>query len=389
MDPARHPVSHPAEAWAELRDQHPVAWCELEQGKGFWVISRYADIAALHRDTVRLSSRRGNVVQTVLAGGDSAGGRMLVVTDPPRHTEVRRILQRAFTRQAMAQLSEILAGATRQAVADLVAKGGGDFATEVAAKVPAIAMCELFAVPEPARPRMLELTMAAMGTEATDASPPQAAAAAKRELLEYFSDLLTARREQPGTDLVSLMAAGRSGADSLTDAEILLNCYNIIVGGDETTRFSSSGAALAFTQFPGQWQRIREDEETIDAAVEEIFRWTTPATHVARTATSEIELHGVRILAGDVVTLWNRSANRDGTVFTDPYAFDVSRAANKHLALGHGPHFCLGAPLARLELGLLLRELRAQVVELWVDGPVEYIESSVLAGIRHLPVKVR
>jgi cytochrome P450 len=110
---------------------------------------------------------------------------------------------------------------------------------------------------------------------------------------------------------------------------------------------------------------------------------------VARTATSEIELHGLRIRAGDVVTLWNRSANRDRSVFTDPYAFDVSRAANKHLALGHGPHFCLGAPLARLELRLLLHELRTQVTELRVDGPVEYIESSVLAGIRHLPVKVR
>ncbi|MET7878902.1 cytochrome P450 [Micromonospora profundi] len=386
IDPARHPVPDPADPWVTLRARHPVAWCEGENGQGFWVIARYADIAAVYRDTGRLSSQQGNVLATIMAGGDSAGGRMLVVTDPPRHTDMRRVLQGAFSPRAMARILDALTSATRDTLGALVCRGGGDFAREVAAVIPLLTMCELFDVPAAERPRMLDLTMAAMGTEREARAGGQAAA--QREILQYYAHLLALRRTDPGPDIVSLMAAEQPDGTTLTDAEILLNCYNIIIGGNETTRFSASGGVLALIEHPEQWQRLQEDESLLDSAVEEVLRWTTPATHVARTATTDIVLQGVEIKAGDIVTLWNTSANRDEQVFADPYTFDIGRTPNRHLALGHGPHFCLGGPLARTELRLLLSEMRRQVPELKLDGPLEWIGSSVLAGLSRLPLAV-
>ncbi|MGI5467560.1 cytochrome P450 [Streptomyces sp. CA-132043] len=387
IDPALHPDPDACDAWRELRAERPVVWCESDDGgPGFWAVTRYRDIAAVYRDTARLSSEQGNMLGTLLSGGDSAGGRMLVVTDPPRHTAVRRMLMGAFSARAMAPVEESVRAATRSLVAALVEAGSGDFVSDVAAQIPLVAICELLAVPSADRAEMLEMTMAALGADGSEESRAEAAEA-QQEILLYYAGLLPGRRKAPGEDIVSLLATQEAEGAPLSDAEALLNCYNIIIGGDETTRLSSAGAALALMEHPGQWQRLREDEGLLDPAVEEVLRWTTPVTHIGRTATVDIELRGRHIDAGSIVTLWNISANRDEEIFEDPYRFDISRTPNRHLTLGHGPHFCLGGPLARVELRVMLEELRRQVGALEPTGPVERVTSSFLTGVSRLPVR--
>ncbi|QEV21830.1 cytochrome P450 [Streptomyces alboniger] len=387
IDPAVHPDPDTCDTWRELREKHPVVRCETgDGGPGFWAVTRYRDIAAVYRDTARLGSEQGNMLGTLLTGGDSAGGQMLVVTDPPRHTAVRRMLMGAFSARAMAPVVDSVRIATRGLVGALVEAGGGDFVADVAAQIPLIAICELLDVPPADRAAMLEMTMAALGAEGSRESREEAARA-QHEILLYYAGLLPGRRKAPGEDIVSLLATEEADGVRLSDAEVLLNCYNIIIGGDETTRLSSAGAALALMENPEQWERLRQDEGLLDPAVEEVLRWTTPVTHVGRTATVDIELRDRRITAGSIVTLWNISANRDAEIFEEPYRFDISRSPNRHLTLGHGPHFCLGGPLARVELRVMLEELRRQVGELEPAGPVERITSSFLTGVSRLPVR--
>ncbi|MFD7065172.1 cytochrome P450 [Streptomyces sp. NPDC059906] len=389
IDPAVHPDPDACEAWRTLRVEHPVCWVEAQDGApGFWVVTRYQDIAAIYRNTAQLSSAQGNMLGTLLTGGDSAGGKMLVVTDPPRHSEVRRILQGGFSARAMATIVDSVRVATRHLVSSLADAGGGDFAEDVAAQIPLIAICELLDVPEADRTKMLDLTMAAMGADGSAAAAADAAAA-QRDILFYYAGLLPQRRKAPGADIVSLLATQEVNGTRLSDAEVLLNCYNIIIGGDETTRLSSAGAALALIEHPDAWQRLRQEEDLLDSAVEEVLRWTTPATHIGRTAKTDITIRDCEIQAGDIVTLWNVSANRDEDVFADPYRFDIARKPNKHLTLGHGPHFCLGGPLARIELRVMLEELRTQIAHLELAGPVERLRSSFLTGVSRLPVRVK
>jgi cytochrome P450 len=172
----------------------------------------------------------------------------------------------------------------------------------------------------------------------------------------------------------------------LTDEEVLLNCYNLVIGGDETARLAMSGGLLALIQNPAQLARLRAEPDLIEPAVEEILRWTTPASHIGRTVTADTEVAGVPMAAGDVVTLWLKSANRDETVFDRPEVFDIGRSPNKHATFGHGQHFCLGAHLSRVEIRALLRTLIDEVTDIRQTGEPAYQESNFLTGVNSLPV---
>lgn len=387
VDPAVHPDPDACPTWARLRAECPVAWVEPRDGRrGFWVLTKYHDIGAVYRNSAQLSSARGNMLSTLLHGGDSASGRMLVVTDPPRHTEVRRVLQQGFSARAMRPIEESLRVAAEQLVSRAVEREVCEFSSEVAAQIPLLAVCELLAVPRSDRNRMLEMTMAAMHDDGSPAAA-ESAAAARRDILLYYAELLPQRRRVPAEDVVSLLASAVVDGKRLSDAEVLLNCYNIIIGGDETTRLSAVGGVLALAEHRAEWDELK-DTGAVDAATEEILRWTTPATHIGRVAIDDVTVRGRHIARGDAVTLWNVSANRDGEVFDEPFSFDVSRAPNAHLTLGHGRHFCLGGPLARVELQVLLRALLGRVARIELAGPPSRLRSTFLAGVSELPVRL-
>jgi cytochrome P450 len=368
--------------WRTLRDEAPV----YRHPHGFWVITRYADVVAIYKDPARFSSEHGNVLSTLAAGGDSAAGRMLVVTDGPSHRRMRTAIVDSLRPSTMSALAERLRARTSELVRRMTTGEPFDFATDIAEHLPMGTICDLMSIPAGDRSELLECNKRALSSDTAGATESDALLA-RSEILAYLAELVQERREHTGDDVVSALITHRPGDGTpLTDEEIVSNCYSLLIGGDESSRMSAICGVLAFCDYPDEWRRVRAGEVSVDAAVEEVFRWTTPAMHVGRRATRAADFGGQRIGEGDVVTLWNISANRDETVFKHPDAFVADRRPNRHLAFGYGPHFCVGAQLGRLELKILLDTLRTSVTQMNLAGEPLRVYSNFLFGYSTLPV---
>ncbi|XTZ13619.1 cytochrome P450 [Micromonospora echinospora] len=385
-DPATFVNHEPGEFWAGVRDHDPVFWHESGAGRpGFWVVSRHADVLACYADPVRLSSARGTVLDVLLRGPDSAGGRMLAVSDRPRHRDLRAVMLRAFSPRVLGEVSDLVHRRAGELIRRVTQGGAFDFAADVAEHIPMGTICDLLSIPDADRPAMLGWNKEALSSDEAEADP-FAALAARNEILLYFTDLAARRRARPGDDVISLIATAVIGDELLPLEDVALNCYSLILGGDESSRVSAICAVKAFADFPDQWRAVRDGTVSIDTAVEEVLRWATPALHFARTATTDLDLAGRWIRAGEIVTLWNISANFDERSFASPNRFDVGRRPNKHVSFGHGPHFCLGAYLGRAELHALLTALAGHVTHIERAGPARRIYSNFLNGHSSLPV---
>lgn len=373
--------------WRQLRTTRPLHWHPpTGDAPGFWVISRYADVMALYKDNKRLTSEKGNVLVTLLAGGDSAAGRMLAVTDGAPHRNLRNVLLKAFSPQALKPITDRVRENTTRLVVEAVRRGECDFATDVAEHIPMNTISDLLGVPTADREFLLNLNKSALssneeGQSATDAW------LARNEILLYFNELVAERRAKPTEDVISLLANSTVNGEPLSEEVIVLNCYSLILGGDETSRLSMIDAVRTFSEHPDQWQLLRDREVTLESATEEVLRWATPAMHFGRRAVTNLELHDQVIAAGDIVTLWNSSANRDEEVFADPYVFDLNRSPNKHITFGYGPHFCLGAYLGRVEVNAMLDALRTYSTGFEITGEPQRIHSNFLTGLCGLPVR--
>ncbi|MBV6698106.1 cytochrome P450 [Kitasatospora aureofaciens] len=373
--------------WRRMRADHPVHWHAGDGNQpGFWVVSRYADVMALYRDDKRLTSEKGNVLVTLLAGGDSAAGQMLAVTDGQRHKDLRNVMLKAFSPRALAKVTELVRANTRALMADAVRRGTGDFAAEVASVIPMTTVGGLLGVPQKDHPYLLGLTKSSLSSDDADQAPEEAFLA-RNEILLYFSDLVADRRENPQDDVITTLTQSDINGVPLTDQDIVFNCYSLILGGDETSRLSMIEALYALSREPEQWQRLKSGEVTLESAVEEILRWASPAMNFGRRALVDFEVAGSTVRSGDVVTLWNISANRDDTVFEDPFRLDLARTPNKHITFGYGPHFCLGAYLARVEVKEMLDALRTFSTGFELTGEPRRIHSNLMTGMSYLPVR--
>ncbi|GGP83435.1 cytochrome P450 [Streptomyces sindenensis] len=385
-DPATYHSHDLAGYWRTLRTERPVfRHSESPQGPPFWVISRYADVMNIYRDGDRFVSAKGNLLTTLLNGGDSAAGKMLAVTDGTRHREVRKVLLKAFSPKKLDQVADRVRRNTRARVASVVERGSCDFASDVAVHIPMTTICDLLGVPEEDRDMLLKLNKSALSSDDPDATEDDERMA-RNQILMYFSELAEERREDPQDDVISALATATIDGKELTEDEIVFNCYSLIIGGDETSRLSMIGGVQAFTEFPDQWEALRTGAVSVESATEEILRWVTPTMHFGRVARYDTVLHGELIKAGDPVTLWHSSANFDEETFGDPYRFDLARTPNKHVTFGYGPHFCLGAYLARVEIAALLTNLVEMVSRIDLSGEVVRIHSNFLSGISGLPV---
>ena len=388
-DPRLHAEHDLTELWLHLRASDPVYWHPGGAGHdGFWVITRHRDVAAVYRDTARFSSEHGNVLDTLLAGRDTAAGQMLAVTNGQRHARLRALVARGFT---AASLKPVIAGVrsgTRRLITEAVERGSCDFASEVAAGIPLAATCDLLGVPQQDRSYILSLTSSALGS---DHGVPTAADtfSAKSEILLYFADLASQRRRRAARDLVSVLVSEEVDGCPLTEDEIIFNCYSILLGGDETTRLAMIGAVLALVEHPTQWRAVKDGSVSVESAAEEMLRWTTPALHSGRTATGDFAFAGKFIEQGDIVTIWPAAANRDDAQFADPDRLDLSRNPNRHLAFAHGPHFCIGSYLARVEITAVLTVLRELAAQIELAGPPRRVYSNFLSGMCSLPVTIR
>ncbi|CAM5645810.1 hypothetical protein SANTM175S_05715 [Streptomyces antimycoticus] len=291
--------------WRRLRADHPLYWHPPVDGKpGFWVVSRYADVMALYRDNQRLTSEKGNVLVTLLAGGDSAAGQMLAVTDGRRHKDLRNVMLKAFSPRALSKVAALVRVNARRMIADAVRRGEGDFAAEVASVIPLTTVGGLLGVPVKDHSYLLGLTKSSLSSDEADQAPEEAFLA-RNEILLYFSDLVAERRADPQDDVISTLTASEIDGVPLTDQDIVFNCYSLILGGDETSRLTMIDSLYSLSREPEQWKRLKEGSVTLESAAEEALRWATPAMNFGRTALVDI-MAGGTIKAGDVVTLCER-----------------------------------------------------------------------------------
>lgn len=387
--PAVHAEYDLSAVWRHLRCEHPLYWHPPMGGNpGFWVLTRHADVMNVFRDGQRFTSTSGNVLETLLAGGDSATGRMLAVTDGPRHLAVRRIITGALTPEVLDAMAERIEAHIRVLVQQALERDDRDFGRDVAAALPLATICDMLAVPDGDRPFIHRLGSSSVSSHQAEHTTTDAWTA-KNELLAYFLELAEDRRLAPGQDLVSLLANATVRGRPLGDDEIVFNCYSLILGGDETTRLAMTGAVLALAEHPAQWRALQQGDVSIDSAVEEVLRWTNPSRHLGRTATEPVGIGGGRIEAGDIVTVWVASANVDEREFDRPEEFRLDRTPNRHLTFAYGPHFCLGARLGRIQLAATLRALRDLVASIEITGAPERVYSNFLGGVCNLPVLLK
>ncbi len=396
----------PHEEFARLRREAPVAWLdEAQPNSGFWSVHRYADIMAASRDVATFSSARGVSFEEP-TDEDMAARRTIIDTDPPVHTKLRKIVSGSFSQRAVAVYQHFVEGLTEHvldAALDAgLADGEFDFVDAVAKEVPIRVLARVMGLPEARLDQFIDLgdrliantdpevTDVVWGRDDTDAyrrypfrSPYG------KQLWDLGREIVAGRLRAPGDDLLSTLLRAEVDGDRLSEVD-LDNFFSIlVVAGNETTRIAIAQGILAFCEHPDQWERLRAEPALLGAATDEVLRWSCPTHFMRRTAAADAEFGGAPIRAGDKVVLWYVSGNRDEAEFADPDAFDIGRSPNQHLSFGRGgPHLCLGAHLARLEVRVVLAALARRVARFELAGPPRRIRSNFTNGLRELPVRV-
>ena len=408
---------YPWETWDWMRRESPVHWYECEDYDPFWAITRYADVLEvskrsdvfLNSGRLRLFSkiedhlmREGLRGRAVANGWDPDEPLDLVFMDDPRHKEFRLLTAEAFTPGRLARMDQRVGQLAVEFARDFGAALDRDrsagratnLVTEFSSKLPQAIICEMLGLPSDDWPKLLGWTNALVGAADDDyrlegEEPILAAARASEELRDYFGRWIEECRSHgtSGRGLSTALLEGRVAGEGLTEQQLQGYFTLILTAGSETTRNALTGGVYALLQHPAELQRLCADPDLMGPAVEEVLRWTSPVIQFARTAARDYELAGVRIRAGEDVAIFYPSANRDETVFSEPYRFDVGRRPNHHLAFGHGAHFCLGANLARRELKAMLTALLPILPGLEIAGAPELVPHLHVAGIKGLPLR--
>jgi cytochrome P450 len=393
----------PYEYFDWLRTHEPVYWHpEPAPNHGFWVVSKYDDLVAVHRDFRTFSSEVGHVAIEELQPDELAARQSMLETDPPKHTRLRRIVSQFFTPRAVGAYEDFVRGLARELLDATLPLREFDFVDEIAAPYPINVLVRILGAPPEDAPRLVELgdrMIANADPDYSDAVVDQEDTSKYRlltfrspaavELAEYGAALAESRRAEPRDDLVSKLVNAEVDGESLTDREFSNFFALLVIAGNETTRQALSRTLQILAEHPAELRELGDDPGLIPTALEEILRFATPVLYFRRTATVETELSGVRIRAGDKVTTWYVSANFDEDAFPDPYRFDIRREPNEHVSFGKfGPHYCLGAYLARLEMRVMLEELLPRIRSVEVTGPAPRVRSNFINGVKKLPVRV-
>ena len=374
--PSFHVSPHRFGLWAEARREYPVAWTESATYGDFWSVTTHGFAREVLQNARHFSSASGMRLGANERAVALASGKMLVVTDGANHRRLRAAHTAWLSSSAIDRIRPGVEHDIENLVAQLIAEGGSfDAVTGLGAIVARQVLARVLGIPQADWAELGRLTDAAYATNVA-----QDADEAHGQLLMYLYELLEQRRVNPQDDFVTALSQAAVDGRPLTDDEILLNCDGMLTGGLETTPLAVSGALVAFARDPASWQRLRGHPELLDAAVEEILRWTSPPAHVMRTATTDVSLGEARIRAGDRVVVWIPSANRDEAVFPDGERLKVDRDPNPHLSFGGGPHYCVGAVLARLELRILLTVLTRLVSAIAETGREVRKQSNFLHG---------
>jgi cytochrome P450 len=390
----------PHDVFTRLRQEAPILHHPAgtsKDGEGFWVLSSYADCAAAGSDIALFSSEKGG---DRIAGGthidDLPTGlftsTLINMSDDPLHQALKDVMSPAVSADALSTLGPRMREQAAAIVTEAAGRGSFDFQRDVAAKFAVTTIALLLGVPEADWPKFLGWTDIAMGYEDRNTGvATNRSQLAQLGMFNYAVKLLRARKAEPTGDLASLIASGEFPPDTgveLTDAVRRANFNLLSLAGTEPPRGALSIGMLTLLEHPDQWQLLRDDPSLLTGAVEEMLRWSSPTPYNRRTVTRDTEISGVPMRAGEKVTLWWASANRDEAVFADPFDFDIRRDPNPHLAFGMGGHSCLGEQLGRLEMALLFQALLDQEVSLESAGQVTWARHNKHTVILEMPVKL-
>lgn len=386
--------------FTKLRDEAPVSFhaepvpppdSTFPQGPGFWAITRYADVMQVSRDPDTFHSAPSVNIPDIPPEIAEWLGSMINM-DAPKHTKLRLIVNRGFTPRQVARIEDTVREQAREIVERVAPLGECDFVSEIAAALPLQIICDMMGIPRDDNKRIFELTNVILGVGDPEyVQSMEDLMAAGMELFQYGLNLAEDRLANPRDDIATaLMHAeieDENGRHRLTASELGSFFLLLVVAGNETTRNAISHGMLALTQHPDQRKIWLEDFDAVaPSAVEEIVRWATPVIHFRRTATRDTVVGGREIRAGEKVVMFYNSANRDERAFVDPYRFDVTRTPNEHVGFGAGgPHFCLGANLARREIRVMFEELLHRLPDIEVTGEPAMLQSAFIHGIKRMP----
>ena len=381
-----------------LRENEPVAWVDNKPFLPFWAITKHADIMDIERNNeLWLSAPRPLLMpadlDAALIADRKAGTGLetLIHMDDPHHRDVRKIGADWFRPKAMRDLKVRVDELAKRYVDRMRDIGPEcDFVEEIAVNFPLYVILSLLGLPEDDFPRMLKLTQEMFGGQDEEhqrGGTPEDMLAVLMDFFMYFAKLTAARRENPTDDLASAIANGTIDGQPLSDMDTASFYVIVASAGHDTTKDAISGGLRALIENPDQLQRLRENMDLMPLAVEEMIRWATPVKEFMRTAAEDTEVRGVKIAKGENVYLAYVSGNRDEDVFDDPFAFDIGRDPNKHVAFGYGVHFCLGAALARMEMNSFFTELVPRLKSIELAGPPQLSATTFVGGLKHLPIR--
>ncbi|PRX43413.1 cytochrome P450 [Prauserella shujinwangii] len=403
FDPRVFAQGIPHEAFRRLRDTAPVAWQEEHEvldwpaGPGYWAVTRYEDVRHVLRAPEVYSSWLGATqIRDPEPGDLDFIRRMILNMDPPEHQRLRRLVSAVFTRRRLERSAERIARRARALLDAVAPRGECDLPVEVTDDFPLANLADLIGVPAEDRQLLLHWTNRVIGYQdpehaevvrGPDGKPVNPRSPAMlRDMFDYAQRLAARKRAEPGDDLMTALVQAEVDGRSLDEAELEMFFFLMVIAGNDTVRSALPGGVLALAEHPGEYRRLRADRSLLPAAVEEMLRWHPPVLSFRRTATRDVELRGQRIRRGDKVVVYHVSAHYDERAFPEPHRFDLTRTPNDHLAFGQGPHLCLGAQFARMQLRIFFTELLDRLPEVRLAAPPTRLTSNFINGITHLPL---
>ncbi|RJG11347.1 cytochrome P450 [Massilia cavernae] len=389
--------SVPYEAFAKLRRESPCNWNPESDGSGFWAVTKHADIVAISRQPEIFSSAykygghrifNENEVGLV-GGGDSAIGVPMISLDPPHHTEYRKLVMPAVSPARLGDIEQRIQARAERLISKIPLNEVVDLVPLLSAPLPLFTLTELFAIDDEMWIQLYHWTNAFVGEDDPEfRKTPEEIGKVLGEFAAFAQELFTTRRVTPGADIASLFANAVVEGKPVEFREFLGNMILAMVGANETTRNTISHTVNAFSQFPEQWDRIRENPAMLSTAAAEMVRYSSPVMHMRRTAVVDTMIGDQAIKKGDKVVMWYIAANRDESVFKDPDMFDVGRKGPQHVGFGSGQHVCVGSRLAEMQLRVAFRILAERVKRFEVVEPPRRFRSNFLNGLKNLNVRL-
>lgn len=386
LDPASFAQGHPHDQYAWLRQHQPVHRHEEPNGIGFWAVTRHADIRAVGRNPTVFSSSPTIMISDdgVMDLGDHA---MMLMMDPPRHGAFRRLMIPDFVPRAVNDMRSRVGELATQIIDAVCERGECDLVEDVAGEMPSYVVADLLGLPLDDGRELYKLTETIHSSP--ESVPEGAGLEAVMKMFAYAQEVFQDRRAHPREDLSSRLVHAEVEGRPFDEIDFALMFLLLVDAGGDTTRNLVAGGVDALFQHPSERARLASDiEGLLPSAMEEMLRWVSPVTYMRRTATTDSMVGDQPVSAGDKIVLYYGSANRDEAVFDDPYRFDLGRTPNDHIAFGGGgPHFCLGAHLARVEAHALLSELLTRLPDIEAAGPTQWLASTFISGPKHLPIQ--